>query len=40
MLCLVTPLALELEEMSIDDYIVKLVANNWRIVSKEELLTC
>ena len=34
------PLVLELEEMSIDDYIVKLVTNNWRIVSKEELLTC
>ena len=35
-----TPLALEIEAMNIDDYLDKLVANNWRIVSKEELLTC
>ncbi|WP_186580264.1 hypothetical protein [Aquibacillus kalidii] len=33
------PLAMELEEISINDYIDKLVANEWRIVSKEELLT-
>lgn len=32
------PLVLELEEISINDYIDKLVANEWRIVSKEELL--
>jgi hypothetical protein len=32
------PLAIELEEISIEDYINKLVANEWRIVSKEELL--
>jgi hypothetical protein len=31
------PLALELEEMSMDDYISKLAANGWRVVSKEEL---
>ena len=31
------PLAMELEEMSINDYIDKLVANEWHIVSKEEL---
>lgn len=34
------PLAIELEEICINDYIDKLVANEWRIVSKEELLTC
>lgn len=34
------PLALELEEIGINDYIDKLVANGWRIVTKEELLTC
>ena len=33
------PLVLELEEISVDEYIDKLVANNWRIVSKEELMT-
>ncbi|PZX01208.1 hypothetical protein C7437_1252 [Psychrobacillus insolitus] len=33
------PLAMELEEICINDYIDKLVANEWRIVSKEELLT-
>ena len=31
------PLAMELEEMSINDYIDKLVTNEWLIVSKEEL---
>ena len=31
------PLAMELEEMSINDYIDNLVANEWHIVSKEEL---
>jgi hypothetical protein len=31
------PLAMELEEMSINDYIDKLVTNEWHIVSKEEL---
>lgn len=31
------PLALEIEEISINDYIDKLVANKWRIISKEEL---
>ena len=30
---------MELEEICINDYIDKLVANEWRIVSKEELLT-
>lgn len=30
------PLALEIEEISIDDYIKKLVANKWHISSKEE----
>jgi hypothetical protein len=29
------PLVLELEEISVYEYIDKLVANNWRIVSKE-----
>ena len=33
------PLVMELEDISIDDYIDKLVAHNWRIVSKEELTT-
>ena len=33
------PLASELEEICINDYIDKLVANEWRIVSKKELLT-
>ena len=33
------PLVLELEEISVDEYIDKLVANNWRIVSIEELMT-
>ena len=33
------PLASDLEEICINDYIDKLVANEWRIVSKEELLT-
>jgi hypothetical protein len=32
------PLAIELEEMSINEYIDKLLSNDWRIVSKEELL--
>ncbi|WP_394186796.1 hypothetical protein [Metabacillus halosaccharovorans] len=32
------PLAIELEEIDIKDYLDKLVANEWRIVSKEELL--
>lgn len=32
------PLALELEEISINDYIEKLVANNWCISSKEQLI--
>lgn len=31
------PLVLDLEEISIDDYIDKLVSNGWRIVLKEEL---
>lgn len=31
------PLVLELEDISVDDYIDKLVANNWHIASKEEL---
>ncbi|WP_147535755.1 hypothetical protein [Bacillus marasmi] len=31
------PLVLELEEMSINEYIEKLLANDWRIVQKEEL---
>jgi hypothetical protein len=33
------PLALELEEISIHDYVNKLVANGWRVVTKEEMLT-
>lgn len=33
------PVAIGIEEISINDYIDKLVANGWRIVSKEELLT-
>lgn len=33
------PLVLEIEEMSIDDYIDKLLDNKWSIVSKEDLLT-
>lgn len=33
------PLVLELEEISIDEYIDKMLVNEWRIVSKEELLT-
>ncbi|WP_347834706.1 hypothetical protein [Gracilibacillus sp. JCM 18860] len=32
------PLAIELEEISFSDYLEKLVANGWSIVSKEELL--
>lgn len=32
------PLAIEIEEISINDYIEKLVANGWSIVSKEELV--
>ncbi len=32
------PLAIEIEEMSINDYIDKLEANGWRILSKEELV--
>lgn len=32
------PLAIELEDISINDYIDKLMANEWSIVSKEELL--
>ncbi|MFJ5761927.1 hypothetical protein ACIQAA_22975 [Neobacillus sp. NPDC093182] len=34
------PLAIELEEISINDYIDKLIGNGWRIVTKEKLLTC
>lgn len=33
-----SPLVIELEEMTISEYIDKLVANDWRIVSKEEVL--
>lgn len=33
------PLALEIEEISMDDYIKKLVANKWYISSKEELIS-
>ncbi|WP_035667715.1 hypothetical protein [Halalkalibacter akibai] len=33
------PLVLELEEMSINDYLDKLKANKWRVVSKEELIS-
>lgn len=32
------PLAIEIEEISINDYLDKLLANKWRIVSKEESL--
>lgn len=32
------PLAIEMEEISLDDYIAKLVANGWQIVSKDEVL--
>ncbi|WP_456276358.1 hypothetical protein [Bacillus sp. AK128] len=32
-----SPLAIEVEEIGIDDYLDKLVANKWRIVTKEEL---
>ncbi len=32
------PLAIELEEISIDSYLEKLVANRWRIFTKEEFL--
>jgi hypothetical protein len=40
--CLVSlhPLAIELEGISINDYIDKLVANGWHIITKEEFLTC
>jgi hypothetical protein len=31
------PLVLELEEISINDYLDKLVGNGWRVVSKDEL---
>ena len=31
-----SPLAIELEEISLNDYIEKLVAYDWRIVPKEE----
>ncbi|MGE7602171.1 hypothetical protein ACQKL5_06635 [Peribacillus sp. NPDC097675] len=31
------PVAIELEDIDINDYIDKLVANEWRITSKEEL---
>ncbi|KKB33681.1 hypothetical protein [Bacillus thermotolerans] len=34
------PLAMEIEEINVNDYIDKLVANEWRVVSKEELITC
>ncbi|WP_412965503.1 hypothetical protein [Fredinandcohnia sp. 179-A 10B2 NHS] len=33
------PLVLELEEISVKDYINKLVENGWRTVSKEELVS-
>ncbi|SES44857.1 hypothetical protein [Psychrobacillus sp. OK032] len=33
------PLAMEIEEININEYIDKLVANKWRIVSKEEFIT-
>ncbi len=32
------PLAIEIEEMRFDDYINKLTANGWQVVSKEDLL--
>ena len=32
-----SPLAIELEEISLSDYINKLLANGWEIVSKEDL---
>lgn len=31
------PLAIELEDIDIDDYIDKLVANGWRMITKEQL---
>ena len=34
-----SPLVIELEDISVDDYIDKLTAHKWRIVSKEELMT-
>lgn len=33
------PLVMELEEISVSEYIDKLVANKWGIVSKDKLLT-
>lgn len=33
------PLVLELEEISVNNYIDKLLENGWRIVSKEELVS-
>lgn len=33
------PLAIELEEISMNDYLDKLLTNGWRIVTKEELIT-
>lgn len=32
------PIALEIEEISIDDYLKQLVANKWHISSKEEII--
>jgi len=32
------PLAIELEEININAYIDKLVANDWHVITKEELL--
>lgn len=32
-----SPMAIELEEISFDDYINKLAANGWEIVSKEDV---
>lgn len=32
------PLAIEVEEMDIHDYVDKLVAHGWRTITKEELL--
>ncbi len=33
-----SPLASEMEEISLDDYLERLISNGWKIVSKEELL--
>ena len=32
------PLAIEREEISLNDYLDKLVANGWQIISKEDLI--